>query len=617
MYELTQKTFKFGGLAVIALAFLTQCSSAPEGSDSAQRTPIDKTTTNTQPDTVTDRSARGWLDIATNATNEPQQMVALIQASLAYQQQQQWQKSAATLAMIDAQKLTPSHHAFYQLARAQWLAQQHQWQAAATRLQPAINQFQQRKDRVHALQQLAHYYGQQGRFWLATETANEAYRYTDQEDRQRQLDTIWQYARYVTEQQLPSNRPRNFDLAGWWRLLQRLHTHSASGVELQQALQRWQASYPDHAANALVSEWRQKQWRPAEQVAVLLPLSGQYAPQGLAIRDGLIAAAGEQAVTLTFYDTAALTFQQQQTKVLSAGVHHVIGPLLKENVSQWLNKPLVGPQQLLLNTAPVAEEAVVNQGLVQFALAPEQEARQAADFIVRQSQRSPLIIAADTSSTQRQIDTFAQRWQTLSPTIPEQGIYQDRDGMQRVVETELGVSASKKRIRDVKIAAGKIIVDEQERSRADIDSVYLPGNLQHVRLLKPFIDVNLSPFAPRLQVYANSAVHTRGNHQGDPDLEGVQFSEAPALIPGSSRNAEVEQWLQERQGAGLNDARLFAMGVDSLALISRFNVLKLAPGISLQGLSGRLSVELNQVNRQLDWARFSRDEVAASVNSRE
>lgn len=125
------------------------------------------------------------------------------------------------------------------------------------------------------------------------------------------------------------------------------------------------------------------------------------------------------------------------------------------------------------------------------------------------------------------VDAFTSSWENEQAEQPTISYFSEREDMKTTVERSLGLTDSQQRIRVVKIAAGKIIVDEQERSRRDISAIYLPGNLQQTRLLKPFIDVSVSPFAEPIPVYASSATHELRNRLGDSDLNGIIFQTFP------------------------------------------------------------------------------------------
>src|SRR5690606_34732887 len=103
------------------------------------------------------------------------------------------------------------------------------------------------------------------------------------------------------------------------------------------------------------------------------------------------------------------------------------------------------------------------------------------------------ILAPDSYRGHSHIELFTEQWQQFHPNRPvASDVYRNADDMKEIVQEQLGVSASEARINQVKIAAGRVIVDAQARSRADIDVIYLAGSIEHTRLLKPFIDVNIS-----------------------------------------------------------------------------------------------------------------------------
>ena len=590
-------------MALVSVLLLTQCSSVdrPASQPSPAPPPTEPVTSDTPARTTTPQS---WLQQATQASGE-QQYRALIEAALAFQDQQQWQQSAAVLSQLpiaDSQPQRPLLH----LAHARWLASQQQWQPAIDALTNIAQQLNDRNRRYQALALLAQSHAKLGQYWHATVSQVEASRYaTEQSPDQQQA--IWHYLRLTPAAQLSDSRPLNTALAGWWRLANIMHTLHSDHEQRQQALQQWQRSYPQHLAAALVEQWLANPLPALKQLSVLLPLSGPYAEQGIAIRDGLLMATQAQAVELQFIDTHTTTIDQQQAQIISSDSQHIIGPLLKTTVAAWKAQPLPGVWQILLNETAQLDNQVSPPTQVEFALSPEDESRQAADYLASFTQQRPLVLAAQTRNSERLVNAFQQQLAQHAISQAELGWYAARDEMQSVVERKLGVTASAERIREVKIAAGKIIVDEQQRSRADLSAIYLPGNLAQVRLLKPFIDVNLSPFAEPVKVYASSDVHQRSNHQGDADLRGIIFTESPVLID-AQQNA-VAQWLTLRSEASLNQARLLAMGYDSFQLLNALTTLVDWPGVSMSGMSGALKLSFGRVHRQLNWATFSRTQV--------
>lgn len=600
-------------LAVICIPLLTQCTSVDQpqqGSTPAPAQPVNQEKTQT----AVERTAEDWLQQAATATSPVNELRALLNAAMAFEQEQRWQHAAAVLSQVEAAQqqspqLTPQDYAQFKLTFAKWLTHQQQWQRAIDELEPHLQRLQTQQQRYTALSIIAKSHAELAQYWLATKTQIEAEQYNGKTSATQSQAAIWSYLRQTKARELPTTRPSSNQVAGWWRLATLFHRHAGRPSTLAESLQQWQSSYPEHLAAGMVTKWLEQPWEDAKHVVALLPLSGQYAKQGIAVRDGLLAKASENDLSIAFIDTQATTLTEQQSVIIETSATHVVGPLLKSEVEQWKNQPLPGIYHVLLNETSELTSSIGGAELIEFALAPEDEARQAARYLTQQSKLAPLILAANSRSSERIVEAFQQQRDVLNKKPAELGWYQSREQMQSVVEQKLGIEASKQRIREVKIAAGKIIVDEQERSRADLDAVYLPGNLAQVRLLKPFIDVNLSPFAPPLTVYANSDVHQRSNRFGDADLKGIVFTETPALLSNESAHDPATQWLTLRSDASLNEARLFAMGYDSISLLNHAIALTRFRGVDYSGLSGVLELPYGRVQRTLDWATFTRENV--------
>src|SRR5690606_16955217 len=154
-------------------------------------------------------------------------------------------------------------------------------------------------------------------------------------------------------------------------------------AELDEGLLRWRETYTNHpAARGLLAEMLARQ-RGSEafprRIALLLPLSSQAQPAALAIRDGFLAAhfmsANRQDVAVAVYDTALLGSQEAYLRAQLEGAEFIVGPLLRSEVEQIA--PQVGfVPTLALNF--LQGESPAARGFFQFALAPEDEARQAA-----------------------------------------------------------------------------------------------------------------------------------------------------------------------------------------------------------------------------------------------
>ncbi|RUO71901.1 penicillin-binding protein activator [Idiomarina ramblicola] len=611
------RTHSFVFLALLALLVLTQCTSAPdqqtqEPAETADVTDHDLSLTE-------EKSAQDWLEEAHNAANDVAQHSALVRAANAFQNEQRWQQAAAVLSQLSSQKITHHSQKYYRLAKARWAAEQQQWPKVEEELEGIPTQFNQREFRSLSLQLLSQAAYQRQDYWKALVWQVDAQRFAAQLN----AETIWSVARQITASQLPQQRPNDVALAGWWRLVDFHHQAMTHPGSLTGYLDQWLQSYTDHDAVTLVESWQKPQTEASKgiasesTIAVLLPLSGRYQQQGQAIRDGIIARTGEtNDLQVVFIDSEKEDIEAHKAQIQSINPVGIIGPLLKENVAAWATQPLPEVPQVFLNQV---DESSVKQSStnVFFALSPDTEARQAAQRVNQQftESKSALVIAADTSGGQRMVDAFKSSWSNDKAGEPTVSYFSERGDMKATVENSLGLTDSQQRIRTVKIAAGKIIVEEQERSRRDISAIYLPGNLQQTRLLKPFIDVSVSPFAEPIPVYASSATHELKNRLGDPDLNGIIFSDIPWLVANSGKNILLSQWLELRNGWGLSLARLTAMGYDSVSLIQRLEMMRRMPGLTWSGLSGNLHIDDAVVQRELIWATFSKGEITLAEGS--
>lgn len=604
------RTHSFVLLALLALLVLTQCTSAPD----EQQTEPQRGSDVTQQDLslTEEKTASDWLNTARTADNEVAQHSALIRAANALQNEQKWQQSAAILSQLSSQKITRHSQKYFRLAQARWATEQQQWARVIEALKGVPPQFNEREFRALALRLLSQAAYQQKNYWQALVWQVDAARFSDAIG----AETVWSIAQHIRASELPSQRPDDIALAGWWRLVDYHHKAMEAPDTLSDYLQQWQRSYSNHNATPLVETWRntgtesEQASKEGSVIAVLLPLSGRYAQQGQAVRDGIIARisdAGDRRIA--FIDTQQYDVAIQQEKVRALNPTGIIGPLLKDTVKAWTEQPLTGVPQVFLNHT---DDTLMNASSdVFFALRPDTEARDAAHKIqqVSAGDKKALVIAANTASSKRMVDSFTRQWKHDTHDEPNVMYFSSRGDMKTTVENALGVTASKQRIRAVKIAAGKIIVEEQERSRNDISAIYLPGNAQQTRLLKPFIDVSVSPFAQPIPVYASSATHELKNRLGDPDLKGITFSDVPWLVNTNTKHELLEQWLAARNGWGLSLARLVAMGYDSVALIKRITMMQRAPGLRWHGLSGVLHIEQTSVQRDLKWATFDKNNV--------
>ncbi len=528
------------------------------------------------------------------------QIAFLLDETLMLQNSNQWQTSATLLSEIAAyeSQLDPSQQRRVALAQARWLASQGEYQAAQAQLTPIQNKLAQ-QERLIALALSRDLAWQRGQLQQAA---------------QLQLDLLaaepttesspWSYLKYATQ---PHALSASTDLAqGWLALLRAAHAQ-IEGSDTS-ALQGWQLRYGDHPATAVAAQLHDNLQQPdAQRALVLLPLSGQYADQGQAVLDGIVLALeGQKDFEILVRDSNSYDFSALSEELQRTQATVLMGPLLKDNVSKVNATALGKVKWVALNSL----EQFAVQPTLWFALEPETEYQQVAKTFANRGYTRPLVLAADSNRGKQAIETFRRAFLQAVPTgNVESGLYRTPDDMKAIVQEKLGVTDSEARIWQVKITAGKILVDAEARSRADIDAIFLAGGIEQTRLLKPFIDVNISPFMSPIPVYATSASHIRSDTLSENDLDKVRFTELPWLLPEHPSYSRLQRILQQRSHWNYDLARLAAFGHDALLLTQHQAQLESLPGKQLPGLTGNLRWDGNQVQRELGWAHYDGHQV--------
>ncbi|RUO62471.1 hypothetical protein CWI71_03270 [Pseudidiomarina insulisalsae] len=532
-----------------------------------------------------------------------QQLSFLLHEVEQLQQANEWQTSAALLSEIERheQQLTASQRRQLQLAEVRWLASQGRYEVAQQQLQPLLPQLSGSTYHTAGLR-LARDLAWQ--LQQPQQAAHMQLALLDAGGQAEPTDDPW---RFLREAPKPDELQARSNAAQSWLALLKAAHQQAQGLD-SSALQGWQLRHADHPGQAIAARVAAVLRSPKQQQAlVLLPLSGPYAEQGQAVLDGMVMALEDQPnLQITVRDSFSFDFAQLAEELQRTGADTLIGPLLKDNIGQVSDDAVANVRWVALNSLQQLNATPT----LWYALAPETEYEQVARTFAAKGYRQPLVLAADSARGREAIAVFSDAFQQQQPqSTVESGLYRTPDDMKAIVQEKLGVAASEARIWQVKITAGKILVDAEARSRADFDVIFLPGSIEQTRLLKPFIDVNISPFMQPIPVYATSASHIKGDALSENDLDNVRFTELPWLLPDHPQYGRLQQLLQQRSHWGYNLARLAAFGHDAVLLTLRQQQMAAIPGIYLEGLTGTLKWQPDALQRQLDWARYDGHEV--------
>lgn len=588
----------------MAILMLAACAAPPSPEEpEAER----ETEARTDLPLLADEDPSDWIQRARNTTGDERDR-NLIETAAAYFDGGQWQQGAAILSQLDEGSLTDNARIHFQLQRARLQLHFARWSEVLTSLDGLEPHLPQREERLLYMRLRYQALAGQERYLSAARQLVQLQFYDDSDHSQQ----IWDYL-----SQVPAHYWRNSvrdtgdTMRGWSALFERMTRALDDRQPLASTLQRWQNSFPDHPAYALVDEllevqpWLHEQPR---RIAVLLPLSDQFSAQGHAIRDGVLAAlSNARNEDVLFIDTQtkdpAAILQQLEEENIEA----VIGPLQREFVDRLAAELIARGEprswvHLWLNRAPADYPSGLDTF---FALDSDTEVESATRYLDSEGHQRVLVMGPDTQRGRQLSNQFSDQWQQrFGNDTAMTSRYASANDMPDRVEESLHVRASKSRIELIERAAREQTIESEPRSRRDVDAIYLVGDAAQARLLKPFIETSISPFASRLPIYATSAVHEQTERRRDSDLEGIIFSEAPWLLTEHEQRDMFERFAGLRSNWSPSTQRLVAMGYDSMELLPRLSSMLWFPGYDHPGLTGQLRISANSVRRQLHWAQF-------------
>lgn len=433
-------------------------------------------------------------------------------------------------------------------------------------------------------------------------------------DNQRLLWSLYQ--RYGAPAQPPAGADVDPVLAGWLSLGQLAADRRSGSASLALALRNWQQANPQHPANRplvtdLLADLSTAAFLP-ERVAILLPLNGRQALAGAAVRDGFLAAFyGESneldpVPSIRIYDTALDGVVAAYRQAVANGAQVVIGPLLKDDVST-LATSAAGLQvpTLALNYLP--DDVPAPPGLLQFALAPEDEAVATAERAIADGRLRAIALAPSDEWGRRVMNSFAASYQGLGGVLVDYRFYQPagRDFSYSIQDVLL-IGESRDRMTRLSANLG-IDLGFEPRRRSDVDLIFLAAPAAAGKLLRPQLRFY---YAANIPTYSTSAIYVEGA-RGNSDLNGIMFPDMPWMIAPdpqatAARESLTRHWPDEASRRG----RLFAMGYDAFQLASRMT----GPGglQKLNGATGQLYLARDgRIHRRLEWARMVRGEPVA------
>ena len=426
------------------------------------------------------------------------------------------------------------------------------------------------------------------------------------------LETLsqWQVA------QLVQSKPPFIN--GWQQLLKYSHQFGANAEQYSHYLSLWQQHNPTHPAMAIIAQLKSIKVtiNKIESIAVLLPLTGSQQNAGLAAQQGILSAYKNSTTTnIHFIDTNKIVWENIAEHFSHLTIDHIIGPLLRPNVETFLklssqHAPLQVPT-LLLNLP--SQQPLANYQAA-LSMRPEDEAIQAAAVLSQHNYHKPIVLSHQDRVSKRIALAFKQQWLLATGDTAEIVYFNEGKKMQENLKESLDINASQTRIKQLNSRL-KHTIKSEPRNRRDIDMIYLIGTAAQTRLIKPYIDVNISPFAKTIPVYASSRSHShftdKNNANSANDLQGLTFTQMPWLLNAKQQNktlAKLSDELWPKRTDSLS--KIFAMGFDSYNLLGKIAQMKQAPYIRHFGQTGVLKLNnKNILTRSLIWGQYLNDKV--------
>jgi uncharacterized protein len=326
------------------------------------------------------------------------------------------------------------------------------------------------------------------------------------------------------------------------------------------------------------------------QIALLLPLSGRGEANGVAVRDGFVAAYLEQnAATrprLKIYDVAAEPVSAVFNRAVSDGAGFVVGPLTKEDVSAVV--PLSAGRTPVLALNFLADSMSPPRNFFQFALLPEDEARIVARRVVADGRLAGVIIAPSSELGARVAAAFTDELKQLGGTVLDS---------QRYEPAQPDFSDIIKQVLQVNVVKG-----QPSTHRSDAMFVFMVATAGTARLIMPQLRFH---YAGDVPVYSTSDSF-EPDSTANADIEGMLFPDMPWMIANDPVTAQIRDSVRSAWPA--RTARrdpLYAFGFDAYRLVPSLKANSAGSSSEIAGVTGKLHLDdHNRIRRDLDWAQI-------------
>ena len=432
-------------------------------------------------------------------------------------------------------------------------------------------------------------------------------------ERENNRLALWQTLLKMTPHALDLYNPGQppAEDSGWFALAYAFKAYENNPEAMEVAIEDWQYSYPNHPAD--IEQLKKSIKTPLrlpqqlDLIGILLPDSGPAANAAQAIRQGIIAAHfnARSNVRLQFYDVQtgnnpdSNNVISQYDKAVADGANIVIGPLDKTSVELLAAHDALTIPVLALNRI---NEDIEQNNFFQFALAPEDDARNQAEYANKMGYKRAIVLSPRNDWGDRVAEAFTNEWRNSGGQLVTRAKYDEAENdYSHILTPILGVDSSVQRYQNLRRTLGKSLEFEPRR-RQDVDFLFMVGRPLKARQLLTQLRFHRSGKLPILAT--SHAYGGEANAQQDIDLNGLIFTDIPWMFTEQSQQDPAYAAVRRQATGDIGSfVRLAALGVDAYRMIPFLTAMSGSEDEKYNGATGILTInEQGQIERTMSFA---------------
>ena len=334
------------------------------------------------------------------------------------------------------------------------------------------------------------------------------------------------------------------------------------------------------------------------EISVLLPLSGDLANAGRAIRDGILYEHQKHrpdlGITLTIIDSESSTEDALEQVRRSSVTEFVIGPLQKKKVTTFLKtKPEV--PVLALNRVPTSKLDLASP-VYSLSLAVEDDAKSAVNQIAREMDLPRIVVFHyDSSLGTRAAKAVHNQIGIIGGSTA--GVFVlDQKKPEIAITKAFGISDSNDRRRKLSKTLG-LQLEHTPRIRQDMSAVIIHTDPKRAQQIRPLLD---------FYYLKDTMVYLIGAYRSDISDIAEDLKNTNVMVTPWDLGTTAKDDLNSRQHAKGVFGSLVAIGVDAMRMAIQ---LGFGGSTSFHGETGYLTLGADSlIHRQLSNVRISKSQ---------